>query len=160
MRAQTFVLIFFLAVVSGCAVTPEQFYSQRGSLGAVTLCRTYQSAVQTSQWQLARDIETELASRLGVQASQCNKVISDHEMAVLGGVLIAAAVVAAASEGGGATAPPATNSQISDYDWDWDQFHNEYGVLVWRCRGIQTGEFAESSKCAYDAMTDYRWPLK
>jgi hypothetical protein len=160
MRFRQIIFGCTLILLSGCAVTPEQFYSQRSSLSAVTLCRTYQSAVQSSQWQLARDIETELGSRLGVQASQCSKVISDNEMAILGGVLIAAAVVAAASEGGGAAAPPVTSSQISDYDWDWDQFYNEYGVLVWRCRGIQTGQFAENSNCAYDAMTDHRWPTK
>ena len=160
MLSRNVIAAIVLTCLVGCAVTPEQFYSQRGSLSGVTLCRTYQSAVQSSQWQLARDIETELGSRLGVQASQCSKVISDNELAILGGVLIAAAVVAAASEAGGAAAPPNTSSQISDYDWDWDQFYNEYGVLVWRCRGVQSGRFAENTNCTYDSMTDYRWPGK
>lgn len=149
-----------LACLAGCAVTPEQFYSQRGSLSKVSLCRTYQSAVKDSEWQLARDVEAELSSRLGVQASQCNKIISDNEMAILGGVLIAAAVVAAAGAGGGAGSAPAASSQSVDSDWDWDQFYDGYGVLVWRCRGVQTGQFAENSNCAYDSMTDYRWPAK
>lgn len=149
-----------LASLAGCAVTPERFYSQRSSLGAVTLCRTHQSAVQGSQWQLARDVETELSSRLGVHPSQCNKIINDNEMAILGGMLVAAAVVAAAGAGGGAGPTPAASSRSVDSDWDWDQFYNEYGVLVWRCRGIQTGQFAENSNCAYDSMTDYRWPGK
>jgi hypothetical protein len=159
MHVRRLVAMCAVTVVSGCAVTPEQFYSQRGSLSTVTLCRTYQSALQNSQWQLARDVETELGSRLGVQASQCQKIINENEMAIIGGVLVAAAVVVAASEGGG-TAAPATRSQAADSDWDWDQFYNEYGVLVWRCRGIQTGQFADTSNCTYDAMTDYRWPGK
>jgi hypothetical protein len=159
MQPKNLISVIPLSLLGACAVTPEQFYSQRGSLSAVTLCRTYQSAVQNSQWQLSQDVETELRSRLGVQTSECNKVISDSEMAILGGVLVAAVVVAAASEGGGAGAP-ASYPQTVDYDWDWDQFYNEYGVLVWRCRGIQTGQFAEGSKCTYDAMTDSRWPGK
>jgi len=54
--------------------------------------------------------------------------------------------------GGGGTA-------AADYDWDWDQFYNA-NMLVWACRGIQTGQFAEESRCAYKVKTDYRWPGK
>ena len=65
------------------------------------------------------------------------------------GVAAAAAIV---SEGGGGGAP------AEDYDWDWDAFDDQYGYLQWRCRGIQTGRFADNSKCLYDIKDDNRWP--
>jgi len=48
----------------------------------------------------------------------------------------------------------------SDYEWDWDQYYNQYGRLVWSCRGVQTGQFAELSRCASKYRTDARWPQK
>ena len=47
-----------------------------------------------------------------------------------------------------------------DRDWDWDAFYDQYGRLVWRCRGIQTGRFDENDKCLYDSKDDNRWPNK
>ena len=42
----------------------------------------------------------------------------------------------------------------SDTDWDWDYLP---GSNQWRCRGIQTGQFAPNEKCAYDYKDDDRW---
>ena len=55
--------------------------------------------------------------------------------------------------------PPATLPSMTpgDYDWDWDY---QPGNRQWVCRGIQTGRYAELSKCAGDAKDDDRWPLK
>ena len=53
-----------------------------------------------------------------------------------------------------------SGSENYDYDWDWDQFYDQYYNLVWRCRGIQTGRFADSDNCYYDTMDDDRWPSK
>ena len=64
----------------------------------------------------------------------------------------AAAVAAAASGGGGYSAP------VRDVDWDWDAFKDQYSNIQWRCRGIQTGQFAGDSNCAYDVKDDDRWP--
>jgi hypothetical protein len=47
-----------------------------------------------------------------------------------------------------------------DIDWAWDQFHHSTGSLVWACRGIQTGQFAEHTKCAGKSKNDDRWPNK
>ena len=47
-----------------------------------------------------------------------------------------------------------------DYDWDWDAFYDQYGYLQWRCRGIQTGRFAENYQCSSDIKDDDRWPRK
>ncbi len=47
-----------------------------------------------------------------------------------------------------------------DTDWAWDQFHHSTGSLVWACRGIQTGQFAEHTRCAEKSKNDNRWPNK
>lgn len=70
-------------------------------------------------------------------------------------VSVAALAYYAGKNGGGGTAPAS-----SDWDWDWDQIYNQYGQLVWMCRGIQTTQFAESARCAYKPQTDLRWPGK
>ena len=48
----------------------------------------------------------------------------------------------------------------ADYDWDWDAFYDQNYNLIWRCRGINTGRFADNSKCSMDAKDDDRWPSK
>ncbi len=151
-----------LVCVSGCAVSSSRFYSDRSSFGSVSLCRTHKAALQRGEYQLARDVEAELGNRLQVKVYQCDKIISDSNKAIAVGVLAAAVVVAAATaEGGGSSGTAAnTATSSSDYDWDWDQFYSQYGTLTWRCRGIQTGQFAEDYKCAGDAKTDARWPSK
>ena len=74
---------------------------------------------------------------------------------VAAAVIIGAAVGAAAASGGGGYSAP-----VRDYDWDWDAFYDQYYNLQWRCRGIQTGQFANDSNCAYDYKDDDRWPDK
>jgi hypothetical protein len=49
---------------------------------------------------------------------------------------------------------------FKDRQWDWDQFYDRYGNLVWMCRGVQTGQFAEDDKCDGKYQTDRRWPRK
>ena len=67
------------------------------------------------------------------------------------GLIIGTAIVGIAAteySGGG-------SSSIVDYDHDWDyQPRNN----SWVCRGVQTGQYAELSNCAYDAKDDDRWP--
>lgn len=151
-----------LLASAGCAVSSDRFYSNRGSFGAVALCRTHKSAIQNGQYQLAKDVENELRVRLKKELHQCEKIISDSNRAIAIGVVAAAVVVAAAtSDGsGGGSGSNNTNTANTDYDWDWDQFYNQYGTLIWRCRGIQTAQFAEDYHCAGDLQTDIRWPSK
>lgn len=73
-------------------------------------------------------------------------------------ILGAAAAVAAVRAGGGAAA--GAGAGASDYDWAWDEFRNQYGQLVWACRGKQTGEFAVSERCRFKPVNDYTWPGK
>jgi len=47
-----------------------------------------------------------------------------------------------------------------DYSWAWDQFYDQYYNLVWRCRGMQTGQFANDYQCASKIKSDFTWPQK
>jgi hypothetical protein len=157
------ILLSSALLLTACAVSSERFYSNRGSLGAVSLCRTHQTAIRNGQYQLAKDVEQELRARLKKNLSQCEEIISASNRAVAAGVLATAVVVAAASSkggGGGSGTTSKTTSSATDYDWDWDQFYNQYGDLIWRCRGVQSGQFAEDYHCAADYKSDTRWPSK
>jgi hypothetical protein len=45
-----------------------------------------------------------------------------------------------------------------DYSYAWDRVYVQYNNPVWQCRGIQTGQYAHESKCAYLAKVDNQWP--
>jgi hypothetical protein len=45
-----------------------------------------------------------------------------------------------------------------DRYWYWDRFSDQYGSPQWRCRGSQTGQFANNSKCSGQLKDDKRWP--
>ena len=40
----------------------------------------------------------------------------------------------------------------------WDKFDDQYGNEQWRCRGGQTKQFADNSKCSGLTKDDERWP--
>ena len=44
-----------------------------------------------------------------------------------------------------------------DTDWDWDYLK---ASREWRCRGIQSGQFANNYNCRNDRKDDDRWPTK
>ena len=45
-----------------------------------------------------------------------------------------------------------------DRSWAWDQFQDQRGVLVWACRGMQTGQFAFHVRCRDQPQHDMTWP--
>ena len=45
-----------------------------------------------------------------------------------------------------------------DRNYWWDRFKDQYGNYQWRCRGGQTKQFAENSKCSGVSKDDDRWP--
>lgn len=50
----------------------------------------------------------------------------------------------------------------SSTSYEWDQFYNQYGVLIYRCRtdgGPNSGQFAPDYKCS-GLKNDSRWPSK
>lgn len=50
-----------------------------------------------------------------------------------------------------------SRSNRKDTDWDWDYLK---ASREWRCRGIQTGQFANNYNCRNDRKDDDRWPTK
>ena len=46
----------------------------------------------------------------------------------------------------------------ADRTYWWDKFRDQYGNEQWRCRGGQTKQFAENSKCSGLSKDDERWP--
>ena len=72
-------------------------------------------------------------------------------LGVLGAGLIVACIAMAEDCADGL----GSGGSTTDTDWDWDYLP---GSGEWRCRGIQTGQFAPDENCAYDAMDDDRWP--
>jgi hypothetical protein len=67
---------------------------------------------------------------------------------ILAGAVILIAAAAQADDGGSV----ATH--------EWDQFYNQYGILIWRCRSTASGQFATDSTCAGKRKSDSTWPNK
>lgn len=68
--------------------------------------------------------------------------------------------VLAIALGGPGRQPEAPSYQAPPYDYSyaWDLVYLQYNQPVWHCRGIQTGQYAHESKCAYKAKNDSQWP--
>jgi len=45
-----------------------------------------------------------------------------------------------------------------DSSWAWDSFRDQYGNLVWACRGMQTGQFSFLVRCRDRPRHDLTWP--
>ncbi|WP_313632520.1 hypothetical protein [Massilia timonae] len=71
------------------------------------------------------------------------------------GLLAIGALAYAAGQNTGSGYAPATPA---DYDWAWDLQRGGYNNLVWVCRGRQTGQYADQSRCAYKYQADNTWP--
>jgi hypothetical protein len=58
-----------------------------------------------------------------------------------------------------ASGPRALSTQPpTDYAWAWDLQRAPNGGLIWVCRGIQSGQYADQAKCAYKLQADTQWP--
>jgi hypothetical protein len=141
-------LIF--SMLTGCAVSPAQFYANKSGFSDSQLCRATQT---TSNVNFKWDVVMEL-DRRGVTSENCEQMIRNQNIAI-GAALIGVAAIAASRGGSGGGA-----SSSTDYEWDWDQFYNEYRKLVWACRGVQTGQFADGYHCSGKYQIDSRWPQK
>jgi hypothetical protein len=69
----------------------------------------------------------------------------------------AVAVVAAAASGGGGGSYGSAGTE--DVTFRWDEQPGDFGVgRRWVCRGEQTGQYAETTRCAGTIKADTRWP--
>ena len=48
--------------------------------------------------------------------------------------------------------------KIKDITWAWDMFRTQFRREVWRCRGTNTGQFADDDKCSSLTKNDDKWP--
>lgn len=81
----------------------------------------------------------------------------------VGGALFAALAgyaVAKDARRGAYMQPRAVPQAVADVEWQWDEFYAPNGYLVWMCRGVQTGMFAEEFRCLGKAKIDFFWPDK
>lgn len=149
-------MLLIASLAAGCATTPADFDRVRYTISDTNLCRTYANAHGDFLTKVEEEVE-----RRHLSSSDCQTLINKQNLAIGVGAILGAALVAAARRGGGGggtyTPPP---TRATDYDWDWDEFYNANRQLVWACRGVQTGEFAEQWHCNGTPQTDWRWPSK
>ena len=160
------VAIFLVAaLMTSCAMSPEQFQKERYSVGDARLCKTWRGAVASDDWPFITDVGDEIVRR-GLDNVKCAQIERNQALAIGAGVLVGAAVVAAARNGGGVGAGVAVGGGAGyaganyDYDWEWDEYYSANNELVWSCRGVQTGQFAEPERCVGKTQTDFKWPAK
>lgn len=154
------VLVAVVAVaLASCAVTPQQFAQQRYSLSDLEVCRAAISAAKSSDYNF-QSITQDEARRRGLAPESCARLVKEaNEKAVAAAaVVIGVIAIAAAARKGGGGSSYAPTTGVTDTDWSWDLFYNEYRQSVWACRGHQTGRFAELSRCEYKPKIDSRWP--
>lgn len=153
-------------VASGCAMSPERFSQTRLSLNDTEVCRSARDANASRNSDFIQATQAEL-DRRSVMPQACDKLIQEEDtrnaVAALAVIAIVGVAAAAANNSAGGYASSSTSSAYSptsDYDWAWDQFYGASYELVWACRGIQTGKFADFYRCQYDPRIDNRWPGK
>lgn len=157
--------VLITTMLAGCALSPTDFQAKRYEIGDTRLCKTWKSAVSSGDIAFQNDVGAEVLRR-GLSAGRCAQLEREQALAIGAGILLGAAVIAAARNGGavgggavaGGGAGYATTSY--DYDWEWDQYYNQNQTLLWSCRGVQTGQFADQQHCLGKAMTDWKWPAK
>lgn len=167
-----------LAMLAGCATTRNNFYSDPTAVGDGQICRTLQGESVTADPQFQQALRTELRLR-GVSEADCSAIVQNENVAIGVGAILGAAIIAAAANSGGhghhgghygsdtyidigIAVPPASASVpvYADGQWDWDQYQNTAGALVWGCRGVQTRQLVHPDQCAGKDMSDKRWPEK
>jgi len=153
-------------LLTGCAASSASFYKSPSAVSDVQLCRTVNSSAAKADPKFRQDVARELVSR-GYDRDLCQRLIALENAKIadaLGAVAGAAAAGYAAGTGseygGYGNGYGGYKPVVADYSWEWDQFYNEYYQLVWRCRGVQTGQFADDLRCQWRVKTDRTWPSK
>jgi hypothetical protein len=153
-----FICYLFIVSLVACTTTPQQFAEKRYSISNGNVCRTLRDAEKRGDYGFATEVRSEV-DRRGLDDARCDAEITKQNVGAGLAIVAAALVVAAASKSGGGGGGNAYASS-TDYDWAWDEFYNKSYQLVWMCRGKQTGQFADNSKCLYKPQNDFTWPSK
>lgn len=145
--------------VAGCAWTPERYAGKRAKLDDTETCRLF-LGWQKEAKEPYLTMATEEIARRGLNEHQCKgkyeELRRSRKAAIGAGVVLTATVAAViyASR----TRPAFQIGAPYDSSWDWDQFADKDGNLVWACRGVQTGKFADQYRCTGAPLSDWRWP--
>lgn len=157
MRQRPLAIALVAAQLVGCASAPtaSDSSSNHEVCKAIAAADVGTPAFQNAMYQYRRR---------DLSDGQCQELAKIHSSNIARTALGAAAAIAvgallvgsAKRGGGGSFAPqPAT---VMDFEWDWDRFRGQNGMLVWVCRGVQTGQFALDDKCMWRPKNDFRWP--
>lgn len=154
-------LLSIAVAMSGCAMSPQQYYAKREAWTDHEVCQTFILASKAqANYEFIADLRSDAAAR-GQDHDSCVKMVDDGNrkaalafVAVLGVIAIAAVARNGGGGGGG------YNGSASDSSWEWDEFYNAQYQLVWACRGVQTGQFSEQYHCQGKSQSDWKWPSK
>jgi hypothetical protein len=161
------------SLLSGC-MTMAYFESNATTVSETDVCKARQDGRDSGNRRLF-DLADQERQRRGMTDARCFALLAErqqqinmHLRALAAGLAIGAASQSPANGGVGfAPAPvPATPwpqpvpLKVYDYQWAWDQFYNDQFQLVWACRGVQTGQFAELYRCNGLLQIDNKWPSK
>lgn len=150
-------------------IPEERFKRERTAMSDEAACaalftagREYKQTGRTEYFAATLDEIT----RRGKNVEWCNQRKDEQAETAAGALVFGAliALVAVAAKGGGAPSnanaynTTSRRAPATDTDWDWDQFYDANGELVWRCRGVQTGQFAIDAECINKVQLDLRWP--
>jgi hypothetical protein len=146
-------------IATGCAWTPERYASKRENLDDTETCRLFLGWRKEAKEPYLTMVKEEVARR-GLTEDQCaanyQELRRARREAIGTGLLLTASVAAVVYASQSRAAFPVTASY--DSSWDWDQFADKSGNLVWACRGVQTGQFADQHHCTGRPISDWRWP--
>ena len=148
--------------ITGCAVSPRFFYDNRQSLSDLDLCRTLlDSRKRETDWQFVEDVKSDAGAR-SLTYDGCLTLIDEANKKAATAAAIALGVIALAlaARSGGGGGGTSNQPSATDYLWEWDEFYNEHYQLVWTCRGVQTGQFADLGRCNGKFKSDWKWPSK
>lgn len=158
---QKAVIVLITASVAGCAWTPEKYAAKRTTLDDTETCRLLLGWQKEAKEPYLTMVREEVARR-GLTEEACAQKYEGlrqaRRKAIGAAIVLTATAAAIAYASRSRPAYPVTSS--ADTSWDWDQFANSDGVLVWACRGVQTTQFAEQWHCIGKPQTDLRWPAK
>jgi len=147
-------------LLQGCAT-----YDGSGSTFA-EVCRAQRAALKTGNQARILAVERAMSNK-GLNSTDCARIndasgpdtqATASTAEVVGAVAALAILAAIAARGGGGAQVSQRIGQVSDYQWDWDAFNDQYGRLTWACRGVQSGEFADLWRCNSKIQSDNRWP--
>lgn len=141
-------------------MSPKQFESSKFGMTDSQVCRVVPDMHKSPDVSFATSVSAELDRRGLTSAGCADMVAKENQRAalVLGAILLGAAAVAVARSGGSGGSTYAPASYNTDTTWAWDQFRDQFGSLIWACRGRQTGQFADQWRCAGQFQSDYTWP--